>query len=131
MLLATIVIALTGGLLSAAGYTEKKPAAGQTITTTVTAAPVTRTATITPPARRAKTPRKPKFVMPNLVGMNGALAQSALTGSGIREDMIELTPSDDHTFVFEPGNWTVTDQSIPPRQALTTDKITLTLKKNS
>ena len=128
--LAVLVILLTGGVLSAAGYTERKAAAAPTVTTTVVAVPVAPTATITPPTKRAKKPRKATFVMPNLVGMNGALAQSTLTKVGIRADVIELAPSDGHAFVVEPGNWTVSGQSIPPGQALADDKITLTLKKS-
>lgn len=130
LVLAVLVLLLAGGLLSAAGYTEKKAGATPTVTTTVVAVPLAPTTTITPPAKHAKRPRKATFVMPNLVGMNGALAQSTLTRAGIRADMIELAPSDGHAFVFEPGNWTVTGQSIPPEHALANGKITLTLKKN-
>jgi hypothetical protein len=130
LVLAVLVLSLTGGLLSAAGYTEKKAGAAPTVTTTVVAAPVMPTTTITPSPVHAKSPRNATFVMPNFVGVNGAIAQSALAKAGIRADMIEMVPSDGRAFVFEPGNWTVTGQSIPPGQALANDKITLTLKKN-
>lgn len=130
MLLAVLVLVLTGGLLSAAGYAENTTQAAPTVTTTVAAGPFTQTATVTPPPRPAKKPHKTDFVMPSLIGMNAALAQSALTKAGIREDKVEMAPSDGHAFMLEPGNWTVTGQSIPPGQALADDEIVLTLKKN-
>jgi hypothetical protein len=86
-------------------------------------------ASATVPAKSPSPAASPLIVVPDVVGLNAAVALDRLRRLGFRN--VDLGTVDGHEFVILPQNWTVRTQSARPGDQVTADaKIVLGCARN-
>jgi len=105
-----VLVLMVGGVVGNAGCAGAGPAS-----------PPSNGSPATAPAR----PPGPEVVaMPDLVGLNAAVAVDQLKKLGFARHRIRLSTKDEGAwFVVAPHNWTVSEQSQAPNAGITNDSV--------